>query len=346
VLRERLGAGLRIHVRSRAPEWLFTRRDPRIRCEAAPIDAGVVQPSGLEHDRAATLAAHRALLGDWEARVATEAAWLLARRPGLVLGDVPPLAFEAARRAGVPGLALANFAWDWVLEPWADDQPGFRPVVARYADAYARAETLFRLPLHGAFPSFRHIVDVPLVVHRARRSRTRIRAALGIPPDDGRPLVLVSFGGFGSGHLAPPSWDALANLRFVSHAPAPPGFPAPWTRVSGTTAPPHEELVAGCDVVIGKPGYGTCAEVLAHGQRFLHLPREDFREVAVLEAGLRRHPAARQLPREDFFGGRWRHHLESVLALPAPVAPWPADGADRVADTLLARLGWEAPPAV
>ena len=43
---------------------------------------------------------------------------MLAGRNGfdLVVGDVPPLAFEAAAEAGVDSVAVANFSWDWIYE--------------------------------------------------------------------------------------------------------------------------------------------------------------------------------------------------------------------------------------
>jgi hypothetical protein len=102
-------------------------------------------------------------------------------------------------------------------------------------------------------------------------------------------------------------------------------------------------VVAACDVVVGKPGYSTCAEVIAHRARFLHLPRSGFREVAPLEAGLASFACAAVLPREDFFAGRWRRHLDAIRARPRPASAPPADGAEVIAEALLGMAGAASP---
>jgi hypothetical protein len=93
-----------------------------------------------------------------------------------------------------------------------------------------------------------------------------------------------------------------------------------------------------CDAVIGKPGYGTLAEAIAHRTRFLYLPRTEFREIPVLVAALAHHARARPLPRDDFEAGRWRPQLDALFALPEPGEPPAANGAELIADALLDRL--------
>jgi len=335
-LRERARGGIELQVRSEAPRELFARRDPGAVHSAARIDVGVIQRSALELDLPASLAAHEAFLASWDAAVAREAAWLREARAELVVGDIPPLAFAAADRAGLPAAAVANFSWDWILEAWAADEPRWRPVVVRYAAAYGLAERLFRLPLHGELRAFPSVVDVPFLVNRSRADPARVAEALGFAANDPRPLVLVSFGGFGSGPVAAARWDALDAYRFAGFGAAPAGFPAAWRRVPEHVA--HEDVVAACDVVIGKPGYSTCAEVIAHRARFLHLPRTDFREVAPLESGLASCACSQPMPRQDFFAGRWRRHLDAILARARPAAAPPADGAEVIAEALLGRM--------
>ena len=330
---ERSRGDLELLVRSEAPRELFARRDPQAGHSAARIDVGVVQRSALDLDLPASLAAHEAFLAGWDAAVAREAAWLHEARADLVVGDIPPLAFAAAHRAGIARVAIANFSWDWVLDAWAGDDPRWRPVVARYADAYGLAERLFRLPLHGELHAFPSVVDVPFLVNRSRADPARVGEQLGFAADDPRPLVLVSFGGFGSGPVAAARWDALDAYRFVGFGAPPAGFPASWCPVPAHVA--HEDVVAACDVLVGKPGYSTCAEVIAHRARFLHLPRTNFREVPALESGLASFACSQPMPREDFFGGRWRRHLDAIVARPRPPVAPPANGAEVIAEALL-----------
>lgn len=342
------GAGDRVdlHVRTQAPAWIFTERDSDVVCSTAVIDVGVLQPNGLDLDLPSTLQAHEAFLAGWEAGVEREARFLESWGADLAVGDIPPLAFAAASRAGVPATAVANFSWDWILEAYASDEARFRPVVQRYAEAYATVETLFRLPFHGDFDAFPSIVDAPLLVNHATRGRKESLGALGLD-EDRRQLVLVSFGGFGAAPGRGSQTEDLEEYHFLAFGPRPQGLTSAWTSLPHPSPIPHEDLVRACDVIIGKPGYGTVAEVCAHDTRFLHLPRHNFREVPTLEAGLARHCTARSMPREDFESGHWREHLDAVLALPDEREPIASNGAEVIARALFERLGIEpegAPP--
>lgn len=322
-------------MRTAAPAWIFRERDPRVACSAAELDPGVVQSTGLDLDLPATLRAHERLLARWDAVVESEAAWLRAAAPVLVLADVPPLAFAAAERAGIPALAVANFTWDWIFGVWARDDARFRPIALRYREACAGARGAFRLPFHGDFGAFRRVEDTPLLVNRSTRTREACRAALGVEPGDPRRLVLVSFGGFGSGPFRGDRGEDLSQYLFVGLEPgAPRDFPGEWIVLGRPSPVAHEDLMHACDAVVGKAGFGTVAEALVHRTRFLYLPRANFPEVPILEAGLERLGCAAPMPRDDFEGGRWRPHLDALFDRPPPPAPPPADGASHVVDCL------------
>jgi len=331
---------LAIHVRSNAPHWIFRERDARAACSGGELelDPGMLQPNGLDLDLPATLAAHERFCADWERHVAREAAFLRELGVGLVVSDIAPLAFAAAARAGLPAIGVANFSWDWILDAYCAREPAWRPIVARYAEAYATAELLLRLPLCGEFPAFPRVRDVPLLVHRSRRSREACRRAIGLDPRERRRVVLVSFGGFGHAALRAAAADDLHGYLFVSIGAPPAELGAAWQLLPRPAPVPHEDLVQACDAVLGKPGYGTVAEVMAHGARFLHLPREDFREIPVLQSALRRFGGSRELPRADFESGRWRGPLDALFAEPAPRPCEPADGAAHTALALLEAL--------
>jgi len=337
---QRSGGGLEIHVRTEAPHWIFTERNGAVACSSARVDEGVLQRGGLDLDLAGTLAAHEAFARDWPRRLECETAWIRELRPSLVVGDLPPLAFAAAERAGVPALGVANFGWDWILDAYTQREPRFRPLVDRYASAYASVETLFRLPLSGAFDAFRNIVDAPLLVNRSTRTREQCRAALGIPPGDTHRLVLVSFGGFSADTAAPRLAEDLADYRFVGIGAAPASLRAgiDWLALPSPSPIPHEDLMRACDAILGKPGYSTAAEAMAHDTRYLFPPRKGFREVPILEAGLARYARARRMPRDDFEAGRWRRHLDALFELPAPAECLSTDGADFIANAIRGRL--------
>jgi L-arabinokinase len=329
---------LRIHVRSRAPRWIFDERDSRIAHSTASIDPGIIQQSALDIDLEATIRAHQQFTDGWEMRLEREADLLRRMAPRLVVSDIPPLAFGAAKAAGIPAVGVSNFSWDWILAGYAGREPRLRPIVRLYAEAYGKADCAFRLPMHGDLGAFPVIIDVPLLTHRSKLPRVLVRSRLGIAPDDERPVVLISFGGFGSGPLTAGGAPDLEGMLFLSFEEKPEGFRGHWRTLPNPSEIPHEDMVNACDAVIGKPGYSTAAEVLAHRARFLYLSRSDYTEGPVLEAGLQREGCARAIPRDDFFAGRWREHLDALLAQPLPARPAAADGGEIIASKLLERL--------
>ena len=184
---------LRIVVRTSAPRWLFdlTVTRPFSFAHGEP-DTGVVQIDSLQVDAAASIDRawdfHRTL----DVRAKAEARLLESHDATLVAGDIPPLAFAAAATAGVPGVAIGNFTWDWIYEHYHEQvaaTPDLLPVIR---NAYATADRAWRLPMAGGFASFPRIVDAPLVAHRPRpvgRWRCRLTARWCSSPSDAMALA-------------------------------------------------------------------------------------------------------------------------------------------------------------
>jgi L-arabinokinase len=337
-LRDRARDACDVHVRTEAPHWIFTERDERVTCSSAPIDVGVLQRSGMDLDLRRSLEAHEAFGAVWRDAVEREARFITGFGPSLVVGDIPPLAFAAAHSAGVPAVAVANFSWDWILEQYAADEPRWAPIVSRYREAYGRAAQLFRLPLHGDLSAFGHIIDTPFVVNRSTLSVARCRELLGVSGGDERRLVLVTFGGFGGEPIRVSADEDLSDYLFVIIGGEPMHLGGEWIALPQPSPVAHEDVMHGCDAVLGKTGYGTVAESLTHDTRFLYLPRRGFREVPVLEAGVERLGCARAMSRDDFEAGRWRRHLDALFQLPKTSRPVASNGAEVIAGALLDRI--------
>ena len=304
-----------IHVRSRAPAWLFPA-EVRGRITEISLDVGVVQQNSLTLDTAATLARMEDILRDSGALLRAEVEFLRDIRCDIVVGDIPPLAFEAARRAGVPSVAITNFSWDWIYRAYLPSEPRFAPIIDEMANHYGAATLLLRLPFHGDLSAFPRHRDIPLITRRSATSRNAERRLLGL---GGGPIALVSFGGFGLSQLPlariareRPDWTFLLPGSYAESGPRNIiSFEGRLIR--------HENLVAAADVVMTKPGYGIVAECLANGARILYTSRGDFPEYPILEAAVRRHAHARYVSPEALLAGRIGDALDSLLADESPI---------------------------
>jgi len=322
-------------VRTSAPAFLFRPLSSGpLRVLRGEVDPGTLQADPLTLDRPASLAARQKFQERLPLQVTAEVVLLRAESVALVVGDIPPLAFEVADALQVPGIALGNFSWDWIYEAYVAEQPEHELLVEAMRRSYRRAALLLRLPLHAEMDVFPRIEDIPLVVRRAARDRGATRAALGLARET-RAVVLVSFGGFAAVRFGARTAPDPGPFRFITFGDGVPGLPADTVRLPVDHPYRHEDLVAAADAVITKPGYGTVAECLAARTPFLYTSRDDFREYDVLVREIARQAHAGFIGREDLLQIRWRAALEVLFSTPRPWADVRVDGAEVAARRLL-----------
>ena len=115
VLRRRPDAT--VVVKTSAPRRLFERTlEGRIELVELACDAGMVQIDSLNVDTSGSVRLAKAFQEQLPRLAAAESSFLRERAAGIVVGDIPPLAFAAAEAAGVPSIAIGNFTWDWIYE--------------------------------------------------------------------------------------------------------------------------------------------------------------------------------------------------------------------------------------
>jgi len=316
---------VRLVVRTAAPLWLFRATAPAVvELAAVATDVGVAQIDSLTVDERATASRAAQFYSTFAERVETEAGLLAAERATIVLGDIPPLAFAAAARAGIPSVAIGNFTWDWIYNAYENFDVLAPDVIDTIRRAYAAATAALRLPLHGGFEPMAAVTrDIPFIARRATRERAGTRQLLGVADD--RPVVLVAFGPEGLPGLAA-SYDAIANSAHLTVLAPSFSLPASLT---------YQDLVAAADVVISKPGYGIVSECVANRTALLYTSRVSFIEYDIFVAEMPRVLRCRHLPQPDLLAGRWGEAVAALLAQPeAPEQPR-IDGADVAVSEIL-----------
>jgi hypothetical protein len=334
-----------IVVRTAAARWLFdlTLRRP-VDFHAVECDTGIVQIDSLHLDAGASVRRAAAFHAGLDARAASEARFLRAAGAGLVVGDIPALAFLAAARAGVPSIALGTFTWDWIYEAYPEFLDGAPELVPSIRRAHRHAEFALRLPMWGGFDGFRAVRDIPFVARHGTNPPGTVRERLGLPRR--RPLVLLSFGGYGLTDFDLDAFAAAAGegcalvttdqvgARAVEGA----GSPAVTMlreRAIYDAGCRYEDLVAAVDVVATKPGYGIIAECIANRTSMLYTSRGRFAEYDVLAAAISRYLRSAFIPQEDLYAGRWAPYLASIARQGAPPERPPTNGAEVAARAIL-----------
>jgi len=316
-----------ILLRTTAARWLFDRTmtAPFV-LDDRPCDTGAVQIDSLNVDAAATIAHAKDFYSTFDARVSVEAALLREHDVRFVIADAPPLGCAAAARAGIPSAVVSNFTWDWIYaeyREYLDSAPDLIPAIQA---AYRLSDTAWRLPMHGGFESFAEILDVSFVGRHASHDPAETRARLGLPLH--QRLVLPSFGGYGIGGIDLASLD-LGPSWHVVQIPDPPIYEAGLR---------YEDLVRAVDVVLTKPGYGIISECIANDTALVYTSRGRFAEYDVLVREMPRYLRSAFIDNDALLGGRWRAALDAAVSAPAPPEKPRTDGADVIADMIVARI--------
>jgi L-arabinokinase len=197
----------------------------------------------------------------------------------------------------------------------------------------------------GGFQGLESITrDIPFIARQSKRTQDDVRHALGLPPRDaGKPLVLMSFGGYGVVGL---DTAALADLTDYTIATS------DLSARNNAIGPAHgllhisehqlydsglryEDLVHGADVVITKPGYGIISEAIANGPALLYTSRGDFVEYDLLVKEMPKYLRVRFIEQDRLLKGDWSADLDALLAQPPPPETPALNGAEIAAEEIL-----------
>ncbi|HXC51845.1 MAG TPA: hypothetical protein VN634_13235 [Candidatus Limnocylindrales bacterium] len=291
---------------------------------AEPCDVGVTQTDDVTVDLPATrqrldgwLQAHADLLAREQQR--------LAGRFDLVVSDASSLPLEAADSVGIPGVAVANFTWDWIYS-----ELGFSEAAGRAATSYSKATLLLEATPSAPMPAFPRRTSIGLVARKPSMTRPEARTVFGLGDD--LSAVLIAFQPAYSASLVLP--PPRPHRRYF----VPPGWPVPDRSdvVALAAGRAFEDALAAADVVLGKPGYGLIGDVEKAGARFLYAARPGFPENSVLVEHLSARPGTAVVTAAALSDGTWEDILVEMERLERPAAK-AADGAQRAAG-ILARM--------
>jgi hypothetical protein len=311
--------GCVLEIFSRVPEWFFSDTlGPSFQYHSETTDVGVVQKDPFTGDAEATLDRLGTFLPFSEAGVRDLAAGLAARDCRAVVCDISPLGIAVARQAGVPSILVENFTWDWIYEPYLSAYPGFKSHIEALTSLFSKADVHLQTepvcrPAAGA--ERLHPISRP-----PRNGAATTRRALGV--SDARPLVLLSTGGVAVRHRFLSRLEAYPRVTFV----VPHDVPQPSRRKNVIVLPHqsdfyHPDLVRAADLVVGKLGYSTLAEVGHAGKPFGYVLREDSVESGPLGEYTARHLKGRAVTEEEFSSGHWLRSLDELLAISSSTAP-------------------------
>lgn len=298
--------------------------------DQAELDIGIPMRNALTADVDATYQYYRQQWQQHERWVQTASAVLERHRPDLVLANISHLLARAAAQLQIPCLQFCSLNWADILAAYCRDQPAAGEIIESLRQDYNQAQRFFCLtpgmPMTG-------LTNRQQIGPVCRLGTRRDLAQHLNQPADTR-FVWLSLGG-----MAYPidfeRWQIPDKLFFIygtDRANLPQGV------ISVThTGLSHLDLIASCDLIMTKPGYGTFVEAACHGKPVLYLPRSNWAEEPYLLAWLRACGYCAAITDEQLQQGRFQANIEAALAAPV-FAPVPPTGVNEMVNAISAYL--------
>lgn len=289
---------------------------------SAGFDVGMIQRDSIRVDVHATLRECQALLERAAGLCSGEERFLAERAISAVVCDIPAIPLRAARAAGIPALAVGNFAWDWIYEDFVAADSAWAPVIEHFRAGYAECDLLLRLPFAEPMAAFPKRRELGVPARAGRNRRAELAAATGADP--AKRWILLSFTTLDWDENALARVRALRDWEFFTLPPL--GWPGANFRAVDRRVVSYSDVLASCDVVLTKPGFGVLAECAVNHRPMIYVERTDFREYPVLEAAVKRHFRHVHLPASDLYRGELRAALEAIERAPPALEPVSAGG--------------------
>ncbi len=338
IIREmyRLAPHLNVVVVSTIPEWLIPLNVGRsLPLRPVTLDIGLVQHDNVRIDLEGTREVLARMKANENAVVQEEVRFLKEENVKGIVSDVAFIPFISAQACGIPSVGVGNFTWDWIYAAYCRDDGKWEEIVSWIKRAYSMCGLFLQLPMPGECSACPVVKSVPLVARQSSADPQEIRKALSFS-EERKHFLLV----FTDLKLEEPALKRIEAIRWASFVYRKPLKLELSNSICVTD--PHmlyQDVLAACDGVITKPGYGIVSDCLAHGTPTLYTDRGPFPEYEFLVRELESHLPALHIPSLELLEGRWEKHLEKLAAMPRKHTSISAHGASVCARMILDHIG-------
>jgi hypothetical protein len=298
------------------------------------FDTGMVQLDSIRVDLAESLRKAERLCSVREQLIRQECKFLRDGGFRGIVADIPAIPFEAARRAGIPGVAVSNFSWDWIYSEFREIEPRWDPVIEAISEGYRQARVLLRLPFADDMRVFSRIEDIPVVAEPGTNRRAELAQMTGADP--GKKWILLSFTTLEWEPRAVALVESLKEYEFFTVLPL--AWDARNFHAVDRGVVRFADVMASADGVISKPGFGIVSDCVVNEKPFLYADRANFREYDVLVRSIRRHLRSVHIPVDELYAGSLRPWLEELWRCPPPAQPARMGGGEVAARRIIAEL--------
>ena len=307
------GNAIRLTVRSSAAQQVLRER---IRHPFTLIpyqqDAGMLMHDALRVDVAASLRWYEHFHANYAARKVQAARELAQLQPDLLFANVPYLSLEAAGECGVPAVALCSLNWADVFHTYCGDLPGAGKIREEILHAYAQAHVFLQPTPSMDMHPILHTQAIAPIAARGTPQRELLREKAALP--DHTRFVLVALGGLGMEYpLA--NWPHIPGVVWIFPDSAL-TQPRPDCFASSLFGLDYVDLLASCNAVITKTGYGTQTEAVVNQVPTLCINRPGWPEEPKLPRWHQQHGEVIFIDWQQVQTGAFAQQILALLEMP------------------------------
>ncbi len=315
-------------------DFMKSRLSDGIDLRQGAFDVGLIQKDSINIDLDASISAIEKVYARESELIEQEVAFIQEENIGVVVADIPAIPLAAAQQAGIPNIACANFGWDWIYSEFIDHDPRWKTYMDKIRQVYEKTDLLLRQPFAEPMAAFNNQVDLPLMAKPGTTRRELITATTG--SDSKKRWALLSFSSL---NLDQGALETIAQLKDYELFSV---EPLRWADSNIHSIPrsvvSFADILASCDVVITKPGFGIVSECIANNKPIIYSDRKNFKEYPVLVASIERFCQQAFIPNAELYSGRFKRALQDIEMASEPPEQIKDGGAELAAQHILDRL--------
>jgi len=274
---------------------------------AQASDFGLCMHNAVDVDVPGSLRRYEALHADWEQQVSTYALELRQHRPTLLVSNISYLALAAAEQAQIPALAMCSLNWRDIFQPYVSTSAQYASMLTQMLGAYNSAQAFLRLTPGMDMPDLLRRQEIGPIAECGKAQINLLRRKMGL--DSKTRIVLRAMGGIPM--AVPETWPRIADVAWIM--PQANVLPRPDIFSLENMEMRFSDLLASCDAVVTKSGYGVFTEATLVGTPVLYLERPDWPEQPSLVHWLHQHNRAQSMTRADYDSGAFASTLQDLL---------------------------------
>ncbi|MBU1447556.1 MAG: hypothetical protein KKF58_04520 [Gammaproteobacteria bacterium] len=325
--------GLRLTVRSHASNDYLSQRilHPFEHIHIA-LDFGMAMFDAVRVDVPRSLAVYRDYHAAWPDKVAAAAEAMRALQPDLLLANVPYLSLAAAKVAGIPSVAMCCLNWAGIYRHYAPDDVEAAGIHAQMLEAYNSSGKFLKVSPTMPMNDLHNTREVACIAQVGRANRQLLQQRCGAAEADR--LVMVAMGGI-EYRLSMERWPVIPGVRWL--------VPEAWdirrddVTAFESTGLGFRDVLASCDAILTKPGYGTFAEAACAGVPVMYVSRGGWPEAPYLVDWVRQYGVAVEIEPVRLQTGALHEVLAALWSKQSAALPQNT-GAAEVVETLCEML--------